>query len=85
MAKVTSVEVFRRIKALSRRTADANHRIMISDVAADMNISQDSLLVMLTELENRGLIRLFKTMLLSLSLTNYGMSQNDPPSGIDSE
>ena len=85
MAKITSVEVFQRIKDLSRRTVESNHRILLSDIAAGMNVSQDTLLVLLTELENRGLIRVFKTMLLSVSLTQYGMSQDDPPSGIESD
>lgn len=85
MSRTTSVEVFQKIKELSRRTANANHRILVSEIGASLNLSQDSLLVLLTELENRGLIRLYKTMVFSVSLTNYGMSQNDPPPGIDSE
>lgn len=85
MAKVTSVEVFRKIKELSRRTMKANHRILLSDIATGMDLSHDSLLVMLVELENRGLVRIFKTMVLSVSLTSYGISQDDPPSGLGSE
>ena len=60
MAKITSEGVFQRIKQLSQRTADSSNRVLVSDIAVGMYVSQDSLLLVLNELENSGLIRYLK-------------------------
>jgi len=81
---ITSVEIFRKIKVMSRKTLNPNHRILLSDIVSEIHVPQDSLLVLLVELENRGLIKIHKTTIVSVSLTNYGIGQEDPTSGLTS-
>jgi len=81
---ITSVEVFTKIKVMSRKTLNPNHRILLSDIVSEIHVPQDSLLVLLVELENRGLIKIHKTTIVSVSLTNYGIGQETPPSGLTS-
>jgi len=81
---ITSVEIFRKIKVMSRKTLNPNHRILLSDIVSEIHVPQDFLLVLLIELENRGLIKIHKTTIVSVSLTNYGIGQENPPSGLTS-
>lgn len=68
---------------MSNKTLNPLHRILLSDIASEMSMSQDSLFVFLVELENRGLIKINKTKVASINLTTYG-NQENPPSGFDS-
>ena len=78
---ITSVDVFKKIKAISRETLNPNRRILLSDMVNEIALPQDSLLVLLIELEDRGLIKIHKTPIVSISLTSYGIDQENPPSG----
>lgn len=82
---ITSVEVFNKIKAMSLRTLNPRHRILLDDIYQEIPVPKDRLLVLLVELENRGLIKIFNTTVASVSLTNYGNANNDPPGGYGSE
>jgi Mn-dependent DtxR family transcriptional regulator len=79
---VTGVDVFNKIKELSTRTLSPNPRILLSDIAAELTVSQNALLVLLAELENRGLIKMHKGQVTTVSLTNYGAGEADPPGGL---
>ncbi len=80
---ITSIEILSKIRKMSTKTLNPLHRILVGDIAAEMAISQDALLVLLIELENRGLVKIYKTKIASISLTNYG-NQESPPSGLSS-
>lgn len=80
---ITGVEVFKKIREMSTKTLNPHHRILLSDIVSQMRISNDSLLVLLTELENRGLITFHKSKIASVSLTLYG-NQENPPAGLQS-
>lgn len=83
---ITSVEVFKKIRAISERTLNSRHRILLNDLLAEILIPQDSLLVLLIELENRGLVKIHNTTVVSVSLTNYGITLlEDPLGGLNSE
>lgn len=82
---VTSVEVFQKIRELSKKTLNPRHRILLNDICSEISIPTDSLLVLLIELENRGLIKIFNTTVTSVSLTDYGNEHNTPPGGMNSE
>lgn len=82
---MTSVEVFKLIKQLSRRTLGTHQRILLSEIASELLITQDKLLVLLIELENRGLVKIHKTRVLSVSITDYGHANETPPGGLGSE
>lgn len=81
----TSGEVFRKIKEMSQRTYSPQHRILLKDISSELVISYDTLLVLLTELKDRGVIRIHKTAVVSVSLTNYGINNEEPPTGYNSE
>ena len=81
----TSENVFERIKEMSLRTFNPHHRILVKDIIAEFLMPQDSLLVLLVELENRGLIKIHHTDVASVSLTRYGAAHHNPPGGINSE
>ena len=81
---ITSVEVFNEIKKLSKRTLNQRPRILMKDIITQLPISQDALFLLLVELENRGLISIHKTDIISVSLSNYGLQEEQPPGGIDS-
>ena len=81
---LTGVDVFNKIKELSQRTLSANPRILLTDIAAGLDISQDALLVLLVELESRGLIKTHRGRVISVSLSNYGVDETSPPSGFAS-
>ena len=68
-------EVFLKIKELSKRTLNSNHRIFVIDIAGALSCSKESLLISLNELENDGLIKIHKTTVTAISLTSYGMLQ----------
>lgn len=82
---VTSERVFERIREMSVRTLNPYHRIMVKDITTEFSIPQDALLVLLIELENRGLIKIHHTMIASVSLTSYGATHHNPPGGISSD
>ncbi len=81
---MTSIEVFQKIREISRRTLNPQHPILLNTLAEAMSVPNDRLLVLLVELANRGLIRIRRTSPLSISLTPYGTTQADPPGGLDS-
>jgi len=82
---ITSIEVFRKIKAMSRKTLNPNRRILLTDMMNEIPVPQNSLLVLLIELEDRGLIKIHKTTIVSVSLTNYGIDQENPPGRFSSQ
>ncbi|MGC4234700.1 MAG: hypothetical protein QM594_17090 [Niabella sp.] len=82
---ITSVEVFKHIKAWSLKTLNRRQRIILQELSTSLSVSGDSLLVLLIELENRGLIKIHRESIISVSLTNYGVEQHNPPGGIGSE
>lgn len=82
---ITSTEVFNKIKAMSLRTLNPQHRILLDDLHQEIQIHKDTLLVLLIELENRGLIKIYNSTVASVSLTNYGNTNSDPPGGYNSE
>jgi hypothetical protein len=82
---VTSEKVFGKIKEMSLKTLNPYHRILLKDITAEFLIPQDSLFILLVELENRGLIKIYNTSVVSVSLTNYGATHDNPPGGVNSE
>lgn len=80
----TSVEVFDKIRQMSQRTLNQQHRILLHEIAEELSLSNDTVLVLLTELQNRGLIRIHQTTVASVSLTNYGTNNENPPGGLNS-
>jgi len=76
--------VFQKIKTMSRKTLDPHHRLLLKELSAELRISQDTLLVLLVELENRGLVQLHRTGLVSVSLSNYGGTQEKTTGGLES-
>lgn len=82
---VTSVEVFNKIKEMSKRTFGSRPRISLTDIAADLPVSPDQLLVLLKELENRRLIDIHKAQVTTVSLTSYGVNEENPTGGLRSE
>ena len=82
---ITSVEVFKLIKQVSRRTVNPLHRILLDDILSEFSISEDAVLVLLAELQNRGLILIHHSVVPTVSLTNYGSSTDAPPGGFTSQ
>lgn len=70
---------------MSQRTLNPSHRIFLQDIAEELCVSSDPLLVLLTELENRGLIKIHHTAVVAVSLTQYGATHDNPPGGFKSE
>ena len=83
-ATITSVEVFNEIKTLSKRTLNQRPRILMKDILVQPPLSQDALFLLLVELENRGLVIIHKTDIVAVSLSNYGVQEDDPAGGTDS-
>ncbi len=81
---ITSVEIFRTIKEMSQRMLSSRPRILLTDMAAALDVSPDTILVLLAELENRGLVQIHKTTIVSVSLTSYGVNQEIVSGGLDS-
>jgi DNA-binding MarR family transcriptional regulator len=73
----TAAQVFDKMKDWSKKTLNFRHRILLNDIAAELSISQDSLLGLLTELENAGLVKIYRTDVASVSLTSYGVAQEN--------
>jgi hypothetical protein len=71
----TAAQVFDKMKDWSKKTLNSRHRILLSDIATELSVPQDLLLGLLTELQNAGLVRIYKTDVASVSLTSYGLTQ----------
>lgn len=71
----TAADVFGKMKDWSKKTLNARHRIFFNDIAAELSLSQESLLKYLTELENAGLIKIHWTDVVAISLTRQGVLQ----------
>lgn len=82
---ITSVEIFNFIKQLSKRTVNPQQRILLDDLFSEFSISEDAVLVLLVELQNRGLIHIHDAMVPTVSLTGYGTATDAPPGGFTSE
>lgn len=82
---ITSVEVFKLIKQVSRRTVNPQHRILLDDILSEFSIPEDTVLVLLVELQNRGLILIHHSIVPTVSLTSYGSTTDAPPGGFTSE
>lgn len=70
------VEVLEAIKNMSTRTVNPQHRILFVDISSELSIRPDQLLLILTELEEAGYIKLHRTKVISVTLTNYGLSNS---------
>lgn len=81
---ITSVEVFDSIRRLSPRTLTSRPRVPVSAIAEELAIPQDDVLVLLAELQNRGLIAIHKGTFVSVSLTSYGTDNESPSGGLQS-
>lgn len=66
------------IKEMSAKTLGDQPRVLLSDIAGDLSIPPDLLLVFLAELEGRGLIVIHKTGIVSVSLTKFGVNEKGP-------
>lgn len=77
----TAAQVFSKIKDLSKKTLNSRHRILLSDIVAELSISQDILLGLLSELEKANLVKIYRTDIPSVSLTSSGLAQENysPP------
>ena len=69
---ITSADVLRKIKEISTKTVNAQHRIMLNDLLDEYVFSKDALFVLLVELEDKGLVKIHKTKVVSVSLTSQG-------------
>lgn len=81
---VTSMNVFDYIKALSSKKVNPQIRIRLSEVLAGFPVQKEKILVLLAELENRGLINIHRETIPSVSLTKYGVQNDSPAGGIES-
>lgn len=82
---ISSVVVFRSVKEMSQKTLSNRPRILLADIADSLSVSPDIILLLLVELENRGLVQIHKTTVVSVSLTNYGVSQENVSGGLNSQ
>ncbi|MCD6063342.1 MAG: hypothetical protein K0R82_1253 [Flavipsychrobacter sp.] len=80
----TAEEVYKKIGELSERMLNQKPRVLLRDIAGELSISQNELLVLLAELENRGLIKIHRTAIASVSLTNYSLDLGEPSGGLES-
>lgn len=71
---INGIEVFEAIKSMSGRTLNPRHRILFVDIASKLDMPQDRLLLILTELEDAGYIKLHRTKVVSVTLTSHGLS-----------
>jgi hypothetical protein len=81
----TSIEIFQSIKYLSRQTFNPCRRLHINDLTETCSVPKDALLVLLVELQNRGLIKINHTKIITVHLTPYGILQNSVTGGLNSE
>ena len=73
MANVVTWEgMFNKIKDMSRKTLGTHRRIMLMDLAAELPVSGDVIILALVELERRGLVQIHRAQAVSVSLTSYG-------------
>lgn len=56
---------------------NSRHRILLNDIAAEFSISEDALLKMLSELEEAGLVKIYRSDIAAVSLTSYGLVQEN--------
>lgn len=82
---ITSAEIFSAVKRMSQRTLGTRPRLLLTDIATSLGVSPDIILVLLVELENRGLVQIHKATVVSVSLTNYGVSQENVSGGLNSQ
>jgi DNA-binding MarR family transcriptional regulator len=80
-----SIEVFDQIRKMSKRTLNRQQRLLLSELGGALSMSQNELLVLLAELENRGLLKIHHGAVVTVSLTQYGAELKDPPGGMESE
>lgn len=80
----TSKEVFDYVKLFSAKTLNPQIRIRLSDILSEFPISAEKVLLLLTELENRRLIDIHRGSIPSISLTRYGVQNDNPAGGLDS-
>lgn len=80
----TSKDVFDYVKLLSAKTVNAQIRIRLSEVLSAFPVSAEKVLVLLAELENRRLIDIHRGVIPSISLTRYGIHNNNPGGGLES-
>lgn len=81
---ITSKEVFDFIKLLSAKTVNPQIRIRLSDVLSGFTIPGEKIIVLLAELENRRLINIHRGSIPTISLTSYGIHNNNPGGGLES-
>jgi hypothetical protein len=72
---ITATHVFDKMKKWSKKTLNSRHRLLLDDLAAELSIPNDSLMGLLSELENAGLVKIYKTGVAAVSLTSYGLAQ----------
>lgn len=72
---ITNVTVFEIIKRMSMKTLNPQHRVLLSDIASELGISKDKVLLLLIELEQVGVIKIHRTQIVSVSITNYGSTK----------
>lgn len=77
--------MFKLIKQISKRTVNPQHRILLDDIFSEFSIPEDTVLVLLVELQNRGLVVIHDSLVPSISLTVYGSATDSPPGGFTSE
>jgi Mn-dependent DtxR family transcriptional regulator len=71
----TATQVFDKMKVWSKKTLNSRHRILLNDMARELSISQELLLGLLKELEDAGLVKIYKTEVASVSLTSIGLTR----------
>jgi Mn-dependent DtxR family transcriptional regulator len=73
----TVTQVFDKMKDWSKKTLNSRHRILLNDMATELSISQELLMGLLRELENAGLVKIHKSEIAAVSLTSYGLTQEN--------
>jgi hypothetical protein len=74
---ITATQVFDKMKKWSKKTLNSRHRLLLDDLAAEMSIPNDSLMGLLSELESAGLVKIYKSDVATVSLTSYGLTQEN--------
>lgn len=69
-------KIFEAIKTMSKKTLNSQHRILLNDIASDLKLSKDNILVSLLELEYAGYIKIHRSKIISVALTNHGLQSN---------
>ena len=81
----TGIEVFLRVKEMSGRNFGPRPRIALGEIAASLSVSPDALLVLLKELQNRGLVVIHTGKIPTVSLSSYGVREDEATGGFGSE